>query len=367
MNGLAVLSTGMVCGLALDAANACAALRCGLNAFAETRFVGQGGAWLVGSAVPLAQPSRGVRRLADMAALALRDCLGEDWQHELPRWPVILCVAEAARPGRVAGLDGAILAELEAVLGLRLHPHSRVVAQGNVGGAIALRTARRLLALRRDPVQRAAARVVVVGTDSLLTAATLAAYDSQDRLLRPGNSNGFIPGEAAAALLLATAEDNPAPLLCDGLGFAREPAHRESGVPCRAQGLAEATRAALAEAGIALHDCDHRIADVTGEHDRFREAALLVSRLLRQRKVLFSLWQPVDGIGVVGAATLPAMLAILHAGARKDYLPGPVFIGHVGNDDDLRAAFVARATVPQSLARESVAEDAFGQRRRGAP
>ena len=166
-----------------------------------------------------------------------------------------------------------------------------------------------------------------------------------DRLLRRDNSNGFIPGEAAGAVLLGPHEEgSPAPLLCRGLGFAREPAPFDSGKPLRADGLVQAIRGALSEAGLTLKDCDHRIADVNGEQYRFKEAALAITRLLRDRKVLFSLWHPVDCIGEVGAASLPAMLAVLFHGARKDYLPGPTFLGHLGNDDDKRAAFIAQAT-----------------------
>jgi 3-oxoacyl-[acyl-carrier-protein] synthase-1 len=127
----------------------------------------------------------------------------------------------------------------------------------------------------------------------------------------------------------------------------------------------QAIRGALGEAG-SLKDCDHRIADVSGEQYRFKEAALAITRLLRDRKVLFVLWHPADCIGEVGAATLPAMLAMLFYGARKDYLPGPVFLGHLGNDDDKRAAFIAKATTPQSLALEIPAEAAFNAKRMSA-
>ena len=89
---------------------------------------------------------------------------------------------------------------------------------------------------------------------------------------------------------------------------------------------------------MALKDCDHRIADMNGEQYRFKEAALAITRLLRDRKVLFSLWHPADCIGEVGAATLPAMLAMLFIGAREGLPAGPMFLGHLGNDDDKRAA-----------------------------
>ena len=46
---IAVMASGLVCGLGLTAAESCAAIRCGLNNFQETRFIGSGGDWIVGS------------------------------------------------------------------------------------------------------------------------------------------------------------------------------------------------------------------------------------------------------------------------------------------------------------------------------
>ena len=54
---------------------------------------------------------------------------------------------------------------------------------------------------------------------------------------------------------------------------------------------------------------------------------------------------------------------MLHYGALKDYLPGPLFLGHVGNDDDKRAAFVTQALPAQALALELAAETGFRRER----
>ena len=232
---------------------------------------------------------------------------------------------------------------------------------GRVGGAVALLQARRLLDEKR------CTRAVVAGVDTLLTEITLRAYWQDHRLLTRKNSNGFIPGEAAAAVLLGVATDKvDLSLVLRGLGFAREPAAFGSGRPLRADGLVAAMRAALDEAGLRLDDCDHRIADLNGEQYRFKEAGLAMTRLLRQRKVNFPMWHPADCIGEVGAAALPAMLAILLAGARNEYLPGPTVLGHLGNDDDMRAAFVVRTAIAQPLSLEATAEAAYTLRRRSA-
>jgi 3-oxoacyl-[acyl-carrier-protein] synthase-1 len=357
---LAVLSVGLVSGVGLTAAESCAAIRCGINNFRETRFTGSSGEWLIGSAVELEESWRGSTKLVKMAARAVHDCLDDAPGCDLAgQIPLVLCTAEEDRSGRFQNLDRALLDGIERELGTALHPNSRVIAEGRVGGAIALLQARRIMQEGR------CTRVIVAGVDSFLVGATLAAYDAASRLLTADNSNGFIPGEAAGAVLLASYEESsPAPLLCRGLGFAREPAPFGSGKPLRADGLVQAIRAALNEAGLSLKDCDHRIADVNGEQYRFKEAALAITRLLRDRKERFSLWHPVDCVGEVGAATLPAMLAMLAMGARHDYLPGPVFLGHLGNDDDKRAAFIVRATTSQTLALETAAEAAFSVKRR---
>jgi 3-oxoacyl-[acyl-carrier-protein] synthase I len=350
---LAVLGVGLVSGVGLTAEEGCAAIRCRINNFQETRFIGSNGDWLVGSAVELEEPWRGVAKLAKMAARAIGECFAAA-EEKPERIPVLVCIAEPERPGRFEGLQHELLQDIERELGFRLHPHSRLIEQGRVGGAVALLQAREMLVAGRHP------RIIVAGVDTFLSGATLAAYDSEDRLLRKDNSNGFIPGEAAGAVLLGAWRDgSPAPLLCRGLGFAREPAPLGSGRPLRADGLVQAIRAALSDSNIALKDCDHRIADMNGEQYRFKEAALAITRLVRERKVLFSLWHPADCIGEVGAATLPAMLAMLFHGARGDYLPGPMFLGHLGNDDDTRAALVAQALSPQTLALEQEAEANF--------
>jgi 3-oxoacyl-[acyl-carrier-protein] synthase-1 len=356
---LAILGVGLVSGVGLTAEECCAVIRCGINNFQETRFIGTDGEWLVGSAVELEEPWRGITKLAKMAARAIGDCSTAAVDDNLERIPVLVCVAEPERPGRLEGLSHVLLSLIEEELGTRLHPHSRVIEQGRVGGAIALLQSRSMLSGGRYT------HVIVAGVDSFLVGPALDAYGQADRLLTRANSNGFIPGEAAGAVLLALhSDDIPAPLLCKGLGFAREPAPYGSGRPLRADGLIQAVRASLTEAGLQLEDCDHRIADVSGEQYRFKEAALAITRTLRESKVFFSLWHPADCLGEVGAAALPAMLAVLHAAATKDYLPGPTFLAHVANDDDKRAALILQATTYQTLVREAAAEKSFGIKRR---
>ena len=193
---LGISAAGMVSGVGLTLPASCAAIRCGINNFSETRFMDRSGAWIIGSEVPLEEPWRGQVKLAKLAASAVRECLDG-----LPRparstvpVPLVLCIAEEDRPGRLAGLGGPLLFEIEQELGVKFHPDSSVVAQGRVGGAVALLRAQKLIGERHHET------IIVAGVDSYLHSPTLEAFDARNRLLTTDNSDGFIPGEAAAAL-----------------------------------------------------------------------------------------------------------------------------------------------------------------------
>ncbi|EAR22485.1 3-oxoacyl-ACP synthase [Nitrococcus mobilis] len=334
---LAILTTGMVTGVGLSAPASCAAIRCAIDNFQETRFMDSGGEWILGCEIPLEQPWRGRTKLVKMLSLALQECLDS-----VPRLldpasiPLILGVAESMRPGRIEGLDDALLLEVEAELGVRFHQSSAVIAGGRVSAVHGLKRARELLTARESD------KVIVAGVDGLLTAPALAVLEARDRLLTSQNSDGFIPGEAAAAAVVELARPSQDPqLLCVGLGFGNEPASVEAeDQPLRADGLVQAIRGALAEVGTTLAATDFRITDVSGEQYGFKEAALSLSRILRERKEEYDLWHPADCIGEVGAAIGPAILGVTHTATAKAYAPGNNVLTHFGNDDGRRAAAI---------------------------
>jgi 3-oxoacyl-[acyl-carrier-protein] synthase-1 len=181
--------------------------------------------------------------------------------------------------------------------------------------------------------------VVIAAVDSLLSWPTLSVYERATRLLTATNSNGFMPGEGAGALLVGK-PDGGAELLCAGLGFGLERAHIDSEEPLRADGLTAAFKQALADAGCALNELDFRITDVSGEQFYFKEAALALSRTMRQRREEFDFWHPAECIGEAGAACGPAIVAVADAACRKSYAPGRGILCHMGTDGGRRAAMV---------------------------
>lgn len=330
---LVIQSSGLVTSVGLSAASACAAFRSKLTNPVETRFIDSGGKWIMAHAVPLDQPLRGRARLARMAAMAIEEALAGTPRQQWAAIPLLLCVAEPERPGRLDGLDDKLPVEIARVLGANFSSLSRTVPHGRVAVAVALSQA-------RDLIQRHALQHVLIAcADSLLSWQTLSHYERGDRLLTERNSNGFMPGEGAAALLVGPGEVG---LCCEGIGFADELAHIDSELPLRADGLAQAIRAALSDAQHTMHELDFRITDLSGEHYYFKEAALALSRTLHTRKEEFDIWHPAECTGETGSVAGGAVIALAKEACHKRFGKGHRVLAHFANDGGRRAAICLR-------------------------
>lgn len=333
MSGLSVQASGMTTAIGLTAPAACAALRARLDNFSETRFISRDGDWILGAEAPLAEPWRGTARMVHMLAGPLRECMAEA-QGDGADIPILLCLPETARAGRFDQLETRIWHGLREALGHAQHKTSRSYAYGQVGGVVALGDARKL-------ISDGAPEVIIAGVDSFLVAETLRDLSAQDRLLTESNSNGFIAGEAGAAVLLSGARQG---LRLRGIGFGAEQATIDAGKPMRADGMVKAMRDALEEAGLTYEDVSYRIADLSGEQYYFREAALAQTRLWRGKRDPEEVWHPCDGMGNTGAAVIPICLGVGLMAQRKDYAPGPVVMVHASHDDGRRAAMILEGT-----------------------
>lgn len=327
---VALAGCGMVTSVGLSAPASAAAIRAGVAGASETPFIDWGGERIVAHSVPLALPA-GRAKLVRMLAMAVDECMAAMAPGATVGAPLVLCVAEAERPGRPDAFDGALVEEIEAELGVRFASGSRVIAQGRVGGLAGLHYARSLIHGAQ------ADAVIVAGVDGYINWPTMSSFETRYRLLTSKNSNGFMPGEAAGAVLV-TAPRVGTSALCAGVGFAREPATLESGEPLRGVGLAQAIRGAADEAGCSADRFAVRVCDVSGEQYYFKEAALVLARLVRESKEEAELWHPAECIGEVGAAVGPIVLALAAIAYGKGYAPGSPLLCHFSNDDGQRAA-----------------------------
>ncbi|ODT06062.1 MAG: 3-oxoacyl-ACP synthase [Mesorhizobium sp. SCN 65-20] len=323
--GPAVFACGMVTAVGLDAPSTCAAMRAHLDGFRETGFQSGPDEPVVGAPVPL-EEMLGERRMAYMAAAAIRECLDAAPAARAAATHLILCIAETDRPGAPITDKKRLVQRIGDLLAWPANGPARVVSEGRPSGHAALRTATRLLA------DGEAEYVIIAGVDSYLTAGTITHYLGQNRLLTPDNANGFIPGEAAAAVLCGKSRTGAFGLT--GLGLSREPAFIYNGLdeagahlPLRGDGMTAAYQGALTECGIEMARLGYRIADLIGEQYWFKQSALASIRLVRGAHGFQDIWSPAESLGNVGAAVVPIMIGMAMTAAAKGYSGGtPVLI-----------------------------------------
>lgn len=328
---LFVVAAGACTAIGMSLAATDSALRAGMDHFRDSDFADR-------SHTPVRVASLmderlwGKRRLAQWAALAMADCLrGAPADIDLAQVPVLLLAAERERPHSEDARYQAIYAELELRVGRRFHPLSRIATLGRTAIGPALQLASEWLRGGEVPM------VLVVGVDSYLDAASINHGLAHRRLRVHAKSQGFVPGEAASAVLLSAQPAN-AVLAIRGVGVAYEPGRMNGSVPSRAQGLSEAMRQAITQSGLAPADFELRVSDQNGEAFYAREAAHALARLGSDGLPHLHTLTVADCVGEVGAALGPLMLGWLGRLLPRADAPGTCALAHIASDDGTRVA-----------------------------
>jgi 3-oxoacyl-[acyl-carrier-protein] synthase I len=337
MTQVSVIAGGMVTSVGFNYESSCAAIRAGVSGVKRSNLWDpEVGEYLLAGKVNLPQWWQGVGKLADLVAPAIRECLEAAKPEPAFSIPILLGVAPHDRPHRLARLDEEILDEVEWRLDLPRHSQSRIIAMGNVSGAIGVQRAQEILGAG------IARYCVVAGVDSFVQQEVVDAYMARRRVVTKSNSNGFFPGEAGCAVLLGprekTSKDS---LTLTGLAYGYGEVPVTSEAASRGILLTELVREALGQAGLTMEDTFYRNTDISGEHDEFKEASFIPSRIQRKPlPYLHEVWHPAEYLGEIGAAHVPCELGVsLHYG-RRDAGPGPRGICQVGTDSGERAVIV---------------------------
>lgn len=335
---VSVISCGARTAVGLLARTSAAALRAGITRLREHPFMVDraGDAYVLGFDATL-QASGRLERLLALAHAAIEQAVAGVGR-PVPRLPVFVAVTETPTPQAeaFARLVAGRLAQRVAPLELDL----RVVAQGNAGGFTALQAAMVLLELGRDPL------CMVVGADSFIDADVLDVLDVESRLACTRNRWGFPPGEAAAAVVLAsTAVQRSHQLPCMGellsVALAHEPNHMRAETPCTGEALGRAISEALRASGtrgIGLALCD-----LDGERYRDREYTWATQRI--PPGLLFdpSRYETfVPSCGAVGGATALLGLTTAACWAERGQHANSDILLWAGSELGLRGAAVLR-------------------------
>lgn len=209
-------------------------------------------------------------------------------------------------------LSGTERAELSAAIGrlcaqqLRGHTQVHLVPGGFEASYAALQTAFAATAVRpHEPdAEPLAHRIVLAAVDSLCEPAILRRDDAAGLVHQAGNGNGWVAGEAAAAVLLSPvpsirvvpadrfALHRPAIAPAQPGGAARWPGDTQGD----GQILQQVLEQALAHAGMQLHHISHGMADIDGSDWRAEDLFGALQRL-----------QAKEGEAWNGAAVEPAL------------------------------------------------------------
>ena len=343
MSRLAVRASGMVTAAGFNARSTCAAIRAGVSGVRAGNLVDPATA----KPLPSGRPQmlhwwEGNDMLAELAAPAVLECLAAlPGGVDRANVPIVVLTSPPGRPHRPQGLDADVLDGIAQRLSFPLPAGSEVLALGRTGLYEALARVNARFAAGGAP------HAVIVGVDTFLRPDVVNAYIGQRRLLTEDNSNGFIPGEAACAVLVAPGDQEPGiELQVTGWGRGEENGKIGSEKPLTGDGLTGALRGALDKAGIKMADTHYWLTDQNAEHYKAKECTIAKIRLERRNTPAdppFQIWHPIEYLGEIGSAIGPCLLGLGLSAARSGYAPGPLALMSVSEDDGQRAAFVLHA------------------------
>ena len=248
------------------------------------------------------------------------------------------------------GLPTALETELRLSLGQRygrIFGSAATFPNGHAAGLLALQAAARVL--DRGAVDAC----VVAGVDSYTDPETLEWLEECDQLHSAGplnNAWGFIPGEAAGAVLLTSEElarqiGQPPLALLLGIGHGTETKRIKTETVCVGEGLTTAFRQALDHLpnGDQVSDV---YCDLNGEPYRVDEYGFTCLRTKEHFVSASDFIAPADCWGDVAAAGAPLHLMLAAIAGLKGYANGPrAFVWSSSEGGDRAAAALATAEV----------------------
>jgi len=184
--------------------------------------------------------------------------------------------------------------------------------------------------------------VLIGGGDSYQNSELLAALDKEGRILAPGVTDGFAPGESAGFVLLTR---NPALALRSTThlpslltpGIANEPGHLfNDDKPYRGDGLDQAFKGALS-----AYDSDAKIGHIYSsmnfEHFWAKEYGVAMARNANAFDNEFEIHHPADCYGDLGAATGAVLINFATQALLSGHITTPSLI-YCSSDHQYRAA-----------------------------
>jgi 3-oxoacyl-[acyl-carrier-protein] synthase I len=218
---------------------------------------------------------------------------------------------------------------------------SRIFPNGRAGGFLALEDA--LERLESGDVER----VIVGGVDSHRDLYLLATLDAESRLLTSQNSDGFVPGEGSAFLVLTrprrTESNGHTMATIVSVGTSIEEGHRYSDEAYRGEGLSAALEMLFAHSSVPS-GVGCVFAGFNGENLESKEWGVACLRHRERLGESPRVEHPVDCFGDTGAALAPLLLGLATMYLQKGTWPDPCLAWCASDRGQRGAALVRRMT-----------------------
>ncbi|MFK7767238.1 MAG: hypothetical protein AB8B55_08445 [Mariniblastus sp.] len=357
--GIYLTGAGAVTSVGFSLPATVAAMRSGVDCFHETNFYDYVGEPIIGSSIaPLDDDEEnqvgGSERAGLFLALAIEEALIDAGVTTLKSAKLILVAPEKFRP---TSLPKDLASFTQIAVNDRLSATGWDPADtrfqfgalqangGSVGVCPALLDADKWLndetGLDGD---LANAVVVIASFDSWLNSQSIRHGLAEERFLVSDSSDGFVPGEAASAIVIQRRprENDNRSLRIVGVGMAKEVASLISDNNCIGVGMSEAMKFALSQSKIEAHEIHHRLTNVSGEEYFFSESAHAWARVLRKELSPNYRYEiPASSIGEVGSAFGLLLLGYNHFLARSGKSHGPNTLIQLSSADEFRGVVIS--------------------------
>lgn len=344
-----IVALGASTPVGRDAWTSAAAVRAGISGFTQHPFmIDTAGEPMHMAIAPwLDIGITGVERFKALLFPAIDQALEPVIQTQIPRPRIALSLGlPNLRPGLPADFQTTLM---NALAGKYRDTFAAVAAfpNGHAAGLLALEAAAKQI------LQGAFDGCVVAGVDSYLEPETLEWLEECDQLHGAGplnNAWGFIPGEAAGAVLIMRHEFverlklNPMARLI-GLGSAFEPKRIKTETVCIGEGLTQAFRSALQTLpdGSKISDV---YCDLNGEPYRADEYGFTCLRTKEHFESASEFTAPADCWGDVSAASGPLYIGLAAIAGAKAYANGNLAFIWASSEGGERAASILELRSP---------------------
>lgn len=337
---VSIVSWGARTSLGLTAAASAAAVRAGIAGFQEHPFiVDSAGQPMVTAHASYVTSMHQQERLLELLVPAIEEALAPLQSRKSILQPIALSLAlpapQANQPSRGIEFSEELRKHLKHI------PLASITTfeVGHAAGVLAMQHAIHQMASNQTGLQ------LIGGVDSYITPGILECLESQEQLHNAGlegNPWGFIPGEAAGCLLLASgkaSENYQLPSRCRiaSLGVANESNRIKTNTVCLGRGLSEAFAQTLED-----YPSDQKIAQVicdqNGEPYRADEYGFTILRHGQHFRAGSDFLAPADCWGDIGAASIPLFAILTGEACERAYLLGKHYLIWASSESGERGA-----------------------------